>query len=48
MKRTMPMWQAKVDECGDEKGGIEWGRGKCKRYLYEQIPGIRESNERKY
>ena len=31
MKSTIPIWRAKVVECGDEKGSVEWARGKCKR-----------------
>ena len=32
MKRTIPIWRAKVAENGDEKGSIEWARQECKRY----------------
>jgi len=32
MKRAIPLWRAKVAECGDEKGSIEWARGECERY----------------
>ena len=32
MKRTIPIWRAKVAEHGDEKGSIEWARSECERY----------------
>lgn len=32
MKRTIPIWRAKVIECGDDKGSIEWARSECVRY----------------
>ncbi len=32
MKRTIPLWQEKVVEHGDEKGSVEWARAECERY----------------
>lgn len=32
MKRTIPIWRAKVAEHGDEKGSVEWARVECQRY----------------
>ena len=32
MKRTIPLWRAKVAEHGDEKGSTEWARSECERY----------------
>ncbi len=32
MKRTIPIWRAKVAEHGDEEGSVEWARSECKRY----------------
>jgi hypothetical protein len=32
MKRTIPIWRAKVVEHGDEKGSVEWARSECERY----------------
>jgi len=32
MKRTIPLWRAKVAELGDEQGSIEWARAECERY----------------
>ena len=32
MIRTIPIWRAKVEEQGDEKGSIEWARLECERY----------------
>jgi hypothetical protein len=32
MKRTIPIWRAKVAELGDEKGSVEWARAECARY----------------
>ncbi|UCF82868.1 MAG: DUF3795 domain-containing protein [Desulfobacteraceae bacterium] len=32
MKRTIPLWRAKVAEHGDEAGSIEWARSECERY----------------
>jgi hypothetical protein len=32
MKRTIPVWRAKVAEHGDEKGSVEWARAECERY----------------
>jgi hypothetical protein len=32
MKRTIPVWRAKVAEYGDEKGNVEWARAECERY----------------
>ena len=32
MKRTIPIWRAKVAEYGDEKGSVEWARWECQRY----------------
>ena len=32
MKRTIPIWRAKVAEHGDEKGSIEWAQSECERY----------------
>ncbi len=32
MKRTIPIWRAKVAEHGDEKGSIGWARSECERY----------------
>jgi hypothetical protein len=32
MKRTIPIWWAKVAKYGDEKGSVEWARAECKRY----------------
>jgi hypothetical protein len=31
MKRTIPIWRAKVAEYGDEKGSVEWARHECER-----------------
>jgi hypothetical protein len=33
MKRTIPIWRAKVAELGDEAGSVEWARSECERYL---------------
>lgn len=32
MKRTIPLWQAKVAAQGDEKGSVAWARAECERY----------------
>ena len=32
MKRTIPIWRAKVEALGDEQGSIEWARSECERY----------------
>lgn len=32
MKRTLPVWRARVAELGDEKGSIEWARSELERY----------------
>ncbi|HDP25676.1 MAG TPA: DUF3795 domain-containing protein [Deltaproteobacteria bacterium] len=32
MKRTIPVWRAKVAERGDEEGSVEWARLECERY----------------
>jgi len=32
MKRSIPLWRAKVAEHGDEKGSLEWARAECGRY----------------
>jgi len=32
MKRTIPLWRAKVAELGDEKGSVEWARAELNRY----------------
>jgi hypothetical protein len=32
MARTIPIWQEKVRELGDEKGSVEWARSECERY----------------
>jgi hypothetical protein len=32
MKRTIPLWRAKVAELGDEKGSREWARAELERY----------------
>lgn len=32
MKRTIPLWRAKVAEHGDEQGSVEWARAECERY----------------
>lgn len=32
MKRTIPIWRAKVAEYGNEKGSVEWVRAECERY----------------
>jgi hypothetical protein len=32
MKRTIPIWRAKVAEHGDEEGSVEWARAECERY----------------
>jgi len=32
MKKTIPIWRAKVAEHGDEKGSTEWARAECQRY----------------
>ena len=32
MKRTIPLWRARVAEHGDEKGSVEWARAECERY----------------
>lgn len=32
MKRTIPIWRAKVAEHGDRKGSVEWARAECQRY----------------
>jgi hypothetical protein len=32
MKRTIPVWRAKVAEHGDEKGSVKWARSECSRY----------------
>lgn len=32
MRRTIPIWRAKVAEYGDEKGSVEWVRSECERY----------------
>ena len=32
MKRTIPIWRAKVAEHGDERGSVEWVRSECERY----------------
>jgi hypothetical protein len=32
MRRTIPVWRAKVDAYGDERGSVEWARAECERY----------------
>lgn len=32
MKRTIPLWRAKVAEQGDQEGSVEWARVECERY----------------
>jgi hypothetical protein len=32
MKRTIPIWRAKVQALGDEEGSVEWARSECERY----------------
>jgi hypothetical protein len=32
MKRTIPLWRAKVEQLGDEQGSVEWARAECQRY----------------
>jgi len=32
MKRTIPVWRAKVAEHGDEEGNVEWVRSELERY----------------
>ncbi len=32
MKRTIPIWRAKVEALGDEQGSIAWARSECERY----------------
>ena len=32
MKRTIPVWRAKVAELGDEAGSVAWARSECERY----------------
>ena len=32
MKRTIPVWRAKVKDLGDQKGSEEWARAECERY----------------
>jgi hypothetical protein len=32
MKRTTPIWRAKVAAYGDEEGSVEWARAECERY----------------
>lgn len=32
MKRTIPLWRAKVAELGDEAGSVAWARSECERY----------------
>ena len=32
MKRTIPIWRAKVADLGDEKGSEEWARSELERY----------------
>jgi hypothetical protein len=32
MKRTIPLWRAKVAELGDEAGSIAWAGSECERY----------------
>lgn len=32
IKRTIPLWRAKVTEHGHEAGSVEWTRMECKRY----------------
>ena len=32
MKRTIPLWRAKVAELGDDKGSVEWARSELERY----------------
>lgn len=32
MKRTIPIWRAKVAQHGDDRGSIEWARAECERY----------------
>jgi len=32
MKRTIPIWRAKVAELGQEDGSIEWAQSECERY----------------
>ncbi|MFC1851168.1 DUF3795 domain-containing protein [candidate division CSSED10-310 bacterium] len=32
MKRTIPIWRAKVAEHGDDAGSVEWARSECERY----------------
>jgi hypothetical protein len=34
MKRTIPLWRAKVAELGDEKGNVEWARAELGRYHF--------------
>jgi hypothetical protein len=32
MKRSIPLWRAKVAEHGNEKGSLEWAQAECERY----------------
>jgi hypothetical protein len=32
MKRSIPIWRAKVAEYGDENGSVEWAQAECERY----------------
>jgi hypothetical protein len=32
IKRTIPIWRAKVADLGQEGGSIEWARSECERY----------------
>jgi hypothetical protein len=32
MRRTIPLWRAKVAAYGDEEGSVEWARAECERY----------------
>jgi hypothetical protein len=32
MKRSIPLWRDKVAEQGDERGSLDWARGKVERY----------------
>jgi len=32
MKRTIPIWRAKVAASGYEEGSVEWARAECQRY----------------
>ena len=32
VKRTIPIWRAKVAAYGDEEGSVEWARTECERY----------------